>query len=100
MNVTTTATGRLFKALVVFLFLVFAVHLIAGQDTQEAPKSAATQAKTDSTVPAGGDGDYVGSDVCVTCHEIQGRRFNHTAMGKAMAHPRTPDEAHGCESCH
>jgi DmsE family decaheme c-type cytochrome len=23
-----------------------------------------------------------------------------TAMGKAMAHPHTPDEAHGCESCH
>ena len=46
------------------------------------------------------DGDYVGSDTCITCHEDQSRRFNRTAMGKAMAHPHNPDEARGCESCH
>ena len=57
----------------------------------------AQQVKTVNTTA---DGDYVGSETCVTCHEEQARRFNRTAMGKAMAHPHSPDEAHGCESCH
>jgi DmsE family decaheme c-type cytochrome len=48
----------------------------------------------------GGDGDYVGSDTCITCHADQERRFKDTVMGKAMAHPKTPEEARGCESCH
>jgi DmsE family decaheme c-type cytochrome len=48
----------------------------------------------------GGDGDYVGSETCITCHADQERRFKDTVMGKAMAHPRTPEEARGCESCH
>ena len=64
------------------------------QDKSVAPPSQET------SLPAKGDGDYVGSDTCVTCHEEQGRRFNKTTMGKAMARPHTPDEAHGCESCH
>jgi len=64
------------------------------QDKTVAPPSQET------SLPAKGDGDYVGSDTCVTCHEEQSRRFNKTTMGKAMARPHTPDEAHGCESCH
>ena len=60
------------------------------QETGTAAKGADSKA----------DGDYVASDTCVTCHADQGRRFNKTTMGKAMARPHTPDEAHGCESCH
>jgi Cytochrome c554 and c-prime len=48
----------------------------------------------------GGDGDYVGSETCISCHADQERRFKDTVMGKAMPHPRTPEEARGCESCH
>ena len=48
----------------------------------------------------GGDGDYVGSETCIACHADEERRFKDTVMGKAMAHPRTPEEARGCESCH
>src|SRR5437868_3452895 len=46
------------------------------------------------------DGDYVGSDTCITCHEDQGKRFKGTVMGKAFAEPRTANEKHGCEACH
>lgn len=67
----------------------------AGQESQP-QKPAATPAAPQS-VPAG---DYVGTDTCVTCHEDQQRRFKNTIMGKIMAHPRTPAEAQGCESCH
>src|SRR4030095_12086450 len=91
--------------------LAFAVAAL-GQSNPATSNSTATPAanqaqdKTASppqepkTSGATGDGDYVGSDTCITCHEDQSRRFNRTAMGKAMAHPHTPDEARGCESCH
>ena len=42
---------------------------------------------------------YVGEDTCVTCHDAEGRSFHDTLHGKAQ-NPRTPEAAHGCESCH
>ena len=56
-----------------------------------APRRAAGQ------TPSAG---YVGAETCVTCHEEQGNRFNHTIMGTAFAQPRTAQEKLGCESCH
>jgi len=100
MNTSTTSTARRLKVLVVFLFLACMVRLTAGQATEGAAKPAAAQEKAKSTPPAGGDGDYVGSDTCVTCHHDQERRFKNTIMGKVMQHPRNPMEARGCESCH
>ena len=44
-------------------------------------------------------GDYVGEDTCVTCHEAEGKSIRHTLHGKAE-NPRTPEAAHGCETCH
>src|SRR5262249_26898970 len=55
---------------------------------------------------AGGDAgasssDYVGSEVCVTCHADQQKSFEHTIMGNAMMlHPKTSQEKLGCEGCH
>ena len=59
-----------------------------------------TPSPQEKSSPTNPDGDYVGSETCAACHQEQSHRFNNTTMGKAMAHPRTPDEAHGCESCH
>src|SRR6476659_3907412 len=47
-----------------------------------------------------GSADYVGSEVCVTCHAGQQKSFVHTIMGNAMAHAKTPLEKLGCEACH
>ena len=58
------------------------------------------QAKPATPAPKA-DGDYVGSDTCITCHDDQNRRIKDTPMGKVLlAHPRTPAEQRGCESCH
>src|SRR6266496_1369350 len=58
------------------------------------------QAKPATPAPKS-DGDYVGSDTCITCHDDQNRRIKDTPMGKVLlAHPRTPVEQRGCESCH
>jgi DmsE family decaheme c-type cytochrome len=100
MKMTTTSTAMFLKVPVVFLFLAFVIRLSAGQTAEKATKPAAEQEKANSTAPAGGDGDYVGSDTCVTCHQDQERRFKNTIMGKVMQHPRNPLEARGCESCH
>ena len=46
------------------------------------------------------EGDYVGSDVCITCHADQGKHFQSTIMGKAFAHAKNDREKLGCEACH
>jgi DmsE family decaheme c-type cytochrome len=68
----------------------------AAQDNKPAaePSSAAAQPAAQP------EGDYVGSEVCVTCHADQEKSFVHTIMGNAMAHARTPLEKLRCEACH
>lgn len=61
------------------------------------PSGAAQDTPAAKPAPSG---DYVGSEMCITCHEDQQNRFKNTVMGKVMAHPRTPLESQGCESCH
>ena len=64
-------------------------------------RSAAKDDKAKATTGSSANGDYVGSEVCLTCHEDQNRRFRNTVMGKVMlGNPHTPEEARGCESCH
>jgi predicted CXXCH cytochrome family protein len=51
-----------------------------------------------SSAPAS---DYVGGEVCVTCHTEQQKTFEHTIMGNSMMlHPKTSQEKLGCEACH
>ena len=69
------------------MLLVTGVSFAGGQHPQKA-------------APTAGAGDYVGSDVCIGCHDDQNKRFQNTVMGKAFAKPHTADEKLGCESCH
>jgi len=65
------------------------------------PTPAAAQEKAKTPPPKAPDGDYVGSETCITCHDDQNRRFKNTVMGKVMlGNPHTPEEARGCEACH
>jgi DmsE family decaheme c-type cytochrome len=43
---------------------------------------------------------YAGDAACMDCHKDLFAPMAKTAMGQAMAHPRTGHEAKGCESCH
>ncbi len=66
-----------------------AEHGSATQENAASKKTAATP-----------NGDYVGSETCIACHQEQHKAFEHTTMGRAMAKPSTPMQALGCESCH
>ena len=84
----------LFKILPSNLFLAIVLAAAASSQT------AANKPDTKSDTPNPGS-DYVGSEVCVTCHAEQGKSFEHTIMGNAMmAHPKTAQEKLGCEGCH
>jgi DmsE family decaheme c-type cytochrome len=67
---------------------------------EEKKKESGAELSHAASPPAQADGDYVGSEVCVTCHAEQHKNFVHTIMGNAMAHPKTPLDARGCEACH
>jgi Cytochrome c-type protein NrfB-like len=65
---------------------------------QDAAKPTAPSTGSDANARSA---DYVGSEVCVTCHSEQQKSFEHTIMGNAlMAHPKTSQEKLGCEACH
>jgi DmsE family decaheme c-type cytochrome len=79
----------------------------AGIALAQSPSGADENKKQTAAVPSPPthtatkpDGDYLGSDVCVTCHTEQQKSFVHTIMGNAMAHPKSALDARGCESCH
>jgi predicted CXXCH cytochrome family protein len=69
----------------------------SGSDDAKKAEAQSTPAKPAEAKP---EGDYVGSEVCVTCHAEQQKSFAHTIMGNAMAHPKAGEAALGCESCH
>jgi len=98
MQLSSTPKKQLI-ALLTVLSLALAAKARARPAPQAATKSSA-QEKAKTAKTTGTDGDYVGSETCITCHQDQERRFKNTAMGRAFAHPHTPDEAHGCEACH
>jgi DmsE family decaheme c-type cytochrome len=95
---------RILKSLTAVTLLValaVTATAVAGQLANTGAMPATPQEKAKAAAPSGADGDYVGSETCVTCHQDQEHRFKNTIMGKVMlGNPRTPLEARGCEACH
>src|SRR5689334_10391226 len=77
------------------VFLVLLAPALA--QNAAAPAPSTTQSNASATLPSG---DYVGREVCVTCHADQDRRLKKTGMGQAFEHPKTDAERLGCETCH
>ena len=99
MQVASVSKNQILSCFALIISFVCVAGISAGPP-QDGAKTSVLQEKAKPAAPSGGGGDYVGSETCVTCHQDQERRFKNTPMGKAFAHPRTSDEAHGCESCH
>jgi DmsE family decaheme c-type cytochrome len=82
------------RSAIILLLIACAIVVIAGAQSSTPPKPAA------ATAAPSVSGDYVGSDVCIGCHEDQDRRMKNTVMGKVFAHPKSANEKLNCESCH
>ena len=100
MPITRIPKSRLLTLFALLVSLGLTAYASTRQPASDEPTTAATQEKPKAGPSSTADGDYVGSETCITCHQDQDRRFKNTIMGKAMAHPHSPEEARGCESCH
>ena len=90
-----------FRRILFVFVLASAVAITFSRSTaQDNSKPAATEPSSTAQPVAEPNGDYVGAEVCVTCHADQEKSFVHTIMGNAMAHPKTPLDKLGCEACH
>jgi len=68
----------------------------AGAISPAAPLGAQAPAAQSTAAPPAG---YAGSDTCAVCHEDKVGSLKGTPHGEAK-NPRSPEAAHGCESCH
>jgi DmsE family decaheme c-type cytochrome len=100
MRITCIAKSQLLTVVALLALMAVTASAGRGQSANTGDKAATAQEKAKPATPSGADGDYVGSETCVTCHQDQERRFKNTIMGKVMANPRTPLEARVCEACH
>ena len=83
------------KVLRTFLAIAVVLAAIAFSVMSTSQTTAAVPARSQVT------DDYVGNEMCKTCHEDSSNKWIKTAMGKAFTdHPKTATEAKGCESCH
>jgi DmsE family decaheme c-type cytochrome len=78
----------------------------AGADASNrapSPQSSAAPTKQSPAAPKSPPGadqsGYVGSDTCMACHSDKWDTVKGTPHGQAK-NPRSPEAAHGCESCH
>ncbi len=74
---------------VVILYLV--VFLLSWES-----KTSQSQESQSSSSPA----TYVGSELCLTCHQDLLKTYEHTIHYKIAQDPRNELEQRGCESCH
>ena len=99
-NVTVGIRQLVIFVSLLLLFLAATIRGPVAKPRQDPAKPPTKQENAKASTSSTANGDYVGSDTCVTCHQDQERRFKNTIMGRIMAHPRNSAEAHGCESCH
>ena len=92
---------RSFRRILFVFALASAVAITVSRSAaQDNSKPADTELSSAAQPADKPEGDYVGAEVCVTCHADQEKSFVHTIMGNAMAHAKTPLEKLGCEACH
>jgi DmsE family decaheme c-type cytochrome len=96
-------TAKLRFALILLVTILGVAGLGSAQNptaTEDNKKPTAANPSSPAQSAMKPDGDYVGPEVCATCHAEQEKKFVHTIMGNAMAHSKSAADLRGCESCH
>jgi DmsE family decaheme c-type cytochrome len=92
--------SRTFTALSGAIGVAFVLTLSAAASQPSAQSSGATPTPVAATTHTpSGQAEYVGQEMCVTCHEGVDKSLAGTAHARA-ADPRSPAAKQGCESCH
>ena len=87
---------RLIKWAVVASWVMGAILLAVPSSFSKAGASHTDSAPTDTVA---NQNDYVGSETCQACHEVEFKSFSKTSHSRlAQAHWKS--EKVGCESCH
>src|SRR5215510_8194109 len=64
-----------------------------------APPGGTVSVQTPAGQPPAPPAGYAGSDTCALCHDDKVGSLKGTPHAQAK-NPRSPEAAHGCESCH
>lgn len=86
--------ARFITALLICGLVVVGIGWISTADSTPSPQIAAPE------VARSNPQDYLGSDVCKTCHEDQFKAFSHTSHAQLTKLGSWKDKVTGCESCH
>lgn len=82
---------------VVFVFISLLVAFVDHRSAAQLPSQASQPKQAIANSPVS---DYVGSDVCKTCHEDLARHFERTAHFATIQDKKAAPEHQGCEACH
>jgi DmsE family decaheme c-type cytochrome len=81
--------------------LFITISLIVVAHTQSAAQATQPSATSQSANPSGSStSEYVGSEVCKTCHEDLAKHFERTAHFATIQDKKAAPEHQGCEACH
>jgi len=94
--------NRVIVLVVLSLASLSAIALLSSGNALSARDNAeVSKARSKAASKTVDESQYVGNDVCKSCHEDQFRKLKLTKMGMILlANPSTPLEARGCEACH
>ena len=92
-----------FKAIKIVVISGLSVGLLlwaASGSFSQSNKQGQKTARTFDLAPGQEGADYVGSDTCQTCHEVQSSHFAKTIHAKLGNEPSWKGKVTGCEACH
>jgi predicted CXXCH cytochrome family protein len=72
----------------------------AGSLSQSGKQDQSRKAQTSTLAPGQAGADYVGTETCQTCHEVQFDHFSKTVHAKLEKEPSWKGKVVGCEACH
>src|SRR5262249_27950595 len=89
---------RLLKMLLIAGWFAGSIWILTGLTSERATAGTFANAANDMFVSQNASQDYVGSEACQACHDLESKSFSHTAHSRAF--PNLKGRQWGCETCH
>lgn len=72
----------------------------SGSLSQSNKQNQSNKAQSSTSAPGQSGADYVGTETCQTCHEVQFNHFSKTIHARLENEPSWKGKVAGCEACH